>query len=71
MTAKKAPRPDNVDFYRDEAGEHRWRITAPNGNRIAAATEGYARKVGALRNFARVGRAIAAYLESLRLPESP
>lgn len=29
------------DYYKDAAGEWRWRITAPNGNVVADSGEGY------------------------------
>ena len=44
---------DTLEFYTDNAGEHRWRMKASNGEIIAAATEGYASKQGAEDNFNR------------------
>jgi len=32
---------DKWEFYRDAGGDWRWRRTAPNGEIVAAATEGY------------------------------
>lgn len=39
-----------LTFYRDSAGEHRWRLRARNGLVIAAATEGYRRAVDCRKN---------------------
>jgi|GEM_PF-586360 len=44
---------DTLEFYTDNSGEHRWRVTASNGEKIAAATEGYSSKQGAQDNFER------------------
>ncbi len=33
-----------VKFYRDDAGEYRWRLIASNGNIIADSGEGYINK---------------------------
>lgn len=34
----------HVERYEDEAGEHRWRIVAGNGEIIATSSEGYTDK---------------------------
>lgn len=44
---------DTLEFYTDNSGEHRWRVTASNGEKIAAATEGYSSKANAESNFNR------------------
>lgn len=38
-------------FYKDIAGEWRWRVEADNGEIIGASTEGYVRKVDAMKNL--------------------
>lgn len=38
----------NVEIYRDEKGEHRWRRRAENGQVIATSGEGYVRHIDAL-----------------------
>jgi len=49
-------RDNAVEFYIDKAGEHRWRVTAKNGNIVAASTEGYSNRVDAEKNFLELGR---------------
>jgi uncharacterized protein YegP (UPF0339 family) len=39
------------DYYKDEKGEWRWKLTARNHRRIHSATEGFSSKQGARRNF--------------------
>ena len=46
---------DKWKFYTDNAGEYRWRRTAPNGNIIGASTEGYTKKADCLANARRNG----------------
>lgn len=31
-----------LDFYEDDQGEHRWKLTAENGERVANSGEGFA-----------------------------
>ena len=33
------------ELYKDNAGEHRWRFMAPNGNIMAVSSEGYSNKI--------------------------
>jgi len=42
------------EVYEDEAGEHRWRLRADNGNVVADSGEGYDSRDGALRAVERV-----------------
>lgn len=43
-------------FYKDEAGEHRWRAKdSRNGNVLFISAEGYSRKVDAVVCAARAG----------------
>lgn len=46
---------DTWEFYKDKAGEHRWRRTASNGNIVGAATEGYSSKSDCEANAERHG----------------
>lgn len=39
-----------VEFYEDDAGEHRWRVLAPNGE-IVCTGEGHTRERDAVRAF--------------------
>ena len=41
-------------FYRDKAGEWRWRFVAANGRTMADSGEGYRTKRGAARASARI-----------------
>lgn len=41
----------NVEFYKDKAGEHRWRLRATNGEIIAASSESFFSSQGAVNNF--------------------
>jgi uncharacterized protein YegP (UPF0339 family) len=43
-----------VTYYRDTAGEWRWRLVAANGNLIAESGEGYERLDGAVNGFEAV-----------------
>jgi len=49
-----------VQFYKDEADESRWRVTATNGQIIGAATEGYRRQEHASNNLASLVRLATA-----------
>ena len=41
----------NVEFYIDQAGEHRWRIRSVNGEIVAASSEGFVSEHNARRNL--------------------
>lgn len=62
------PRPDGsqlpLEFYKDKAGEWRWRITARNGQIVHAATEGYQSKESARMNVETLGEAVASWMAS-------
>lgn len=45
---------DIVRFYKDAAGDWRWRRTADNGEIIGASTEGYVQLSHAVDNFTRL-----------------
>jgi uncharacterized protein YegP (UPF0339 family) len=47
------------EIYKDKKNQWRWRITASNGNIIAASCEGYKNKVDAEKNL--------RYITSLRI----
>lgn len=64
-------RPDKVTFPTDSAGKVRWKIVAGNGRVVDSSSQGFTRKSSATRNLARVSRALVAFLEAQRLPESP
>ena len=46
---------DKWEFYKDKAGEWRWRRTAPNGTIVGASSEGYRNKADCEANAARHG----------------
>lgn len=46
--------PDVLTIYQAAPGDHRWTLTAPNGQIIGASTEGYRRRIDCRRNVARV-----------------
>ena len=46
---------DKWEFYKDAANEWRWRRTAPNGEIVGAATEGYKNKSDCEENALRHG----------------
>ena len=46
---------DKWEFYKDVEDQWRWRRTAPNGNIVGAATEGYANKADCEGNAHRNG----------------
>lgn len=37
------------ELYKDNAGEHRWRLKHSNGNVLATSSEGYSSKAGAMK----------------------
>jgi len=43
-----------VVFYKDKAGEFRWRLVAPNGEAIANGGEGYTTKQNCKKGFESV-----------------
>jgi uncharacterized protein YegP (UPF0339 family) len=46
------------EIYEDAVGEHRWRVTAGNGEIIGASTEGYVNVEDCVRNALMLGIAI-------------
>ncbi len=46
---------DKWEFYKDEAGEWRWRRTARNGELVGASTEGYKNRSDCVANARRHG----------------
>lgn len=44
---------DTLEFYVIDEEEHRWRVTAPNGEKIASSTEAYSSMANAKVNFNR------------------
>lgn len=46
---------DKWELYEDNKGEWRWRRTAPNGNIVGRATEGYKAKADAVKNAEHYG----------------
>jgi hypothetical protein len=47
----KYPGKPGPEFYRDTAGDYRWRVWSVNGRILADSGEGYRRKAGAMRGF--------------------
>ena len=43
------PKP-SIEVYLDAAGEHRWRLTAANGEIIGASSEGFKARASAVHN---------------------
>lgn len=41
---------DRFDFYKDAAGEWRWRKISPNGKIIGASSQGFSSKQAAVHN---------------------
>lgn len=46
---------DKWEFYEDNKGEHRWRRTASNGEKVGASSEGYSGKADCEANAKRNG----------------
>ena len=46
---------DKFEIYQDKTEEWRWRLTATNGEIIAASTEGYTDKRDCISNAYRIG----------------
>jgi uncharacterized protein YegP (UPF0339 family) len=45
----RGTRPYRIEVYADNAGEHRWRMKAPNGKIVADSGEGYERRAAAIK----------------------
>ena len=52
--------PDDWTIYRDKAGEWRWRRTNPNGEIVAAASEGYVNYSECIFNATQSGFLVVA-----------
>ena len=46
---------DTWEFYTDNAGEHRWKRTASNGEQVGRSTEGYKAKASCEANAKSMG----------------
>lgn len=60
------PAEAEFEIYRDNAGEWRWRLVAPNGNLVAASGEGYVSKQGVKRGI----RSVRRYASSAEIVEN-
>lgn len=49
---------EHVELYRDDAGEHRWRLVAANGEIIADSGEGYVNRGDCLEMAERINPGI-------------
>lgn len=49
---------EHVELYRDDAGEHRWRLVAANGEIIADSGEGYVNRDDCLEMAERINPGI-------------
>jgi len=47
--------PDKWEFYTDKKGEWRWRRTASNGKKVAAAAQGFKDRADCVANARRNG----------------
>lgn len=56
--SRERPRGCRFELYEDAVGEHRWRMTAGNGEIIGASTEGYVAADDAVRNALQLGIAL-------------
>lgn len=52
---KKLGKDDKWEFYKDKAGENRWRRTASNGEIVGSSSEGYSSPKACKENAARNG----------------
>ncbi len=50
-----------IEFYTDEADEHRWRLRGANGCIIGASSEGFTSLAGAEVNAELVGEALGLF----------
>jgi len=48
------PNAYHFELYQDKAGEHRWRLVAPNNRIVADSAEGYKEERGAVEDIVRV-----------------
>jgi uncharacterized protein YegP (UPF0339 family) len=63
MDQRTDPENDNlpVEFYKDNADEWRWRVTARNGSIVHAASEGYTSLAGAKTNLEKLVETVAEW----------
>jgi uncharacterized protein len=54
----KAPK---LEFYRDDIGDHRWRVRAANGRIVADSAEGYRKRADCDRGAGITAQAIIAH----------
>ena len=55
---------NTVEFYRDKAGEWRWRLKSSNGNIIAESGEGYKNKTDCEHGFSLIsGESKKVYID--------
>lgn len=57
ITTSLKPTTGKVVFYKDDAGQHRWRLKATNG-RVLCSPEGFSSKTKAKNNLRAVGSAL-------------
>jgi uncharacterized protein YegP (UPF0339 family) len=50
-----------IEWYKDEAGEFRWRVKAANGEIIGASSEGFDTLGSAQANLEQLGEVITFY----------
>lgn len=63
MLLSKKPRlKAKLEVYKDRKGEFRWRVKAANGEKLSAASEGYARKADLFKAIRLTRDAMAHFL---------
>lgn len=56
-----------VEFYIDDAGEHRWRAKAANGRIVATSAEGYGRMRDAVKGARAAAGILAGVIDGITL----
>ncbi len=58
----------NVEFYKDKASEHRWRLRASNQEVVCASSEGFHSQQGAFNNYKLTLKIMADIADASDLP---
>jgi uncharacterized protein YegP (UPF0339 family) len=64
-------RKPTIEFYVDEAGEHRWRVKAGNGEIIGSSSEGFSEKAKAVGNALLLANALSELLTDPAMETKP
>lgn len=55
----------SAEFYQDSLGDWRWRIVSSNGKIVAASSEGFVQRAGAVHNLELLAEFLRVWRESV------